>query len=133
MTGAPAAPECMACGREAAAGRLNPAVLADGLVAPDPGSWLYDRQEETWGTRGMKRLDELPESERAVLQQLSLGPASVQVISDNTGQADSAVWFLLARLQEAAFVRSDWPGGGVARPPRIYSLSAAGQRTVEGN
>jgi predicted ArsR family transcriptional regulator len=81
----------------------------------------------------MKRLDELPESERAVLQQLSLGPASVQVISDNTGQADSAVWFLLARLQEAGFVRSDWTGGGVARPPRIYSLTAAGQRTVEGD
>jgi predicted ArsR family transcriptional regulator len=81
----------------------------------------------------MRRLDDLLESKRATLRLLSLGPASVQVISENTGRADAAVWLALARLEEEGFVRSDWTAGSVPRPPRIYYLTAAGQRTVDGD
>ncbi len=81
----------------------------------------------------MRRLDELPESERSLLQQLSLGPASVQALSQHTGRANPAVWLDLARLEVAGFVRRDWTGNSAPRPPRIYRLTAVGQRTVEGD
>ena len=79
----------------------------------------------------MRRLDDLLETKRTILRLLSLGPASAQVISENTGLADTAVWLALARLEEEGFVRSDWTGGTVPRPPRTYRLTTAGQRIVD--
>ena len=78
----------------------------------------------------MRRRGELLESERAMLLELSLGPASVQAISQRTGQADRAVWLILARLELERYVRGDPTAGGAPRLPRIYGLTAAGRRAA---
>ena len=81
----------------------------------------------------MRRLDELVESERSMLRQLSRGPASIQAISKLTGQADPAVWLVLARMVATGYVSGDLPVGEAAERPRIYRLTVVGQRTVDGD
>ena len=71
------------------------------------------------------------EPERSMLRQLSRGPASVQVMSQHTGKANPAVWLVLARMEAAGYVSGDPTVGGAARLPRIYRLTAAGQRTID--
>ena len=78
----------------------------------------------------MRRLGELLDSEHAMLRELATEPASVQAISQRTGQADFAVWHILARLEADGHVRGDRTRARTPWVSRIYDLTAAGRRAA---
>ncbi len=66
-----------------------------------------------------------------MLRELETEPASVRAISQRTGQADPAIWQMLARLEVEGYVRGEWTAWEAPHRHRNYSLTAAGRRAID--
>ena len=81
----------------------------------------------------MRRPGDLLDSERAILATVMSGPASVQEISQRTGQAHLEVWLLFARLEARGLVRGQPSEAEGLDTGRLYTLTDRGRTVLREN
>ena len=81
----------------------------------------------------MSERGELLASERAILAAVMPGRASVQEISQRTGQAHLEVWLVFARLEARGLVQGQPSEAGGLNTGRRYALTDRGRTALREN